>query len=131
METRRRSEGEDEFFAEIRYLIIIAVFAMFAILSIAFRSYFLPIIILSALPFGFGGAVLGHIIFGKGLSMISYWGIGAACGVVVNDNLVLVDNINRLKSSGKHILECIVGQALLDLDQLSSLQLLLLLALCQ
>ena len=81
---------------------------MFAILSIAFRSYFLPIIILSALPFGFGGAVLGHIIFGKGLSMISYWGIGAACGVVVNDNLVLVDNINRLKSSGKHILECIV-----------------------
>ena len=68
---------------------------MFAILSIAFRSYFLPIIILSALPFGFGGAVLGHIIFGKGLSMISYWGIGAACGVVVNDNLVLVDNINR------------------------------------
>ena len=102
------SEGEDEFFAEIQYLIIIAVFAMFAILSIAFRSYFLPIIILSALPFGFGGAVLGHIIFGKGLSMISYWGIGAACGVVVNDNLVLVDNINRLKSSGKHILECIV-----------------------
>ena len=102
------SEGEDEFFAEIRYLIIIAVFAMFAILSIAFRSYFLPIIILSALPFGFGGAVVGHIIFGKGLSMISYWGIGAACGVVVNDNLVLVDNINRLKSSGKHILECIV-----------------------
>ena len=77
------SEGEDEFFAEIRYLIIIAVFAMFAILSIAFRSYFLPIIILSALPFGFGGAVLGHIIFGKGLSMISYWGIGAACGCLL------------------------------------------------
>ena len=81
---------------------------MFAILSIAFRSYFLPILILSALPFGFCGAVLGHIIFGKGLSMISYWGIGAACGVVVNDNLVLVDSINRLKGSGKHILECIV-----------------------
>ena len=81
---------------------------MFGILSIAFRSYFLPLLILSALPFGFCGAVVGHIIFGKGLSMISYWGIGAACGVVVNDNLVLVDSINRLKGSGKHILECIV-----------------------
>ena len=102
------AEGEDEFFAEIQVLILVAVLSMFAILSIAFRSYFLPILILSALPFGFCGAVLGHIIFGKGLSMISYWGIGAACGVVVNDNLVLVDSINRLKGSGKHILECIV-----------------------
>jgi multidrug efflux pump subunit AcrB len=102
------AEGEDEFFAEIQILIVIAILSMFGLLSIAFRSYFLPILILSALPFGFGGAVVGHIIFGKGLSMISYWGIGAACGVVVNDNLVLVDSINRLRGSGKHILECIV-----------------------
>jgi multidrug efflux pump subunit AcrB len=102
------AEGEDEFFAEIQILIVVAVLSMFGILSIAFRSYFLPILILSALPFGFCGAVVGHIVFGKGLSMISYWGIGAACGVVVNDNLVLVDSINRLKGSGKHILECIV-----------------------
>ena len=102
------AEGEDEFFAEIQVLVVVAILSMFGILSIAFRSYFLPLLILSALPFGFCGAVVGHIIFGKGLSMISYWGIGAACGVVVNDNLVLVDSINRLKGSGKHILECIV-----------------------
>ena len=102
------AEGEDEFFAEIQVLVIVAILSMFGILSIAFRSYFLPLLILSALPFGFCGAVVGHIVFGKGLSMISYWGIGAACGVVVNDNLVLVDSINRLKGSGKHILECIV-----------------------
>ena len=102
------AEGEDEFFAEIQVLVVVAILSMFGILSIAFRSYFLPLLILSALPFGFCGAVVGHIVFGKGLSMISYWGIGAACGVVVNDNLVLVDSINRLKGSGKHILECIV-----------------------
>ena len=81
---------------------------MFALLSIAFRSYFLPIIILSALPFGFCGAIIGHVIFGKGLSMISYWGIGAACGVVINDNLVLVDYIIRVRKSGKHLLEAVI-----------------------
>ena len=101
-------QGEDEFFAEIVFLSMVAFLAMFALLSISFRSYFLPLIILSALPFGFCGAIIGHIIFGKGLSMISYWGIGAACGVVINDNLVLVDYINRVRKSGKHLLEAVV-----------------------
>ena len=101
-------QGEDEFFAEIAFLALVAFLAMFALLSISFRSYFLPIIILSALPFGFCGAIIGHVIFGKGLSMISYWGIGAACGVVINDNLVLVDYINRVRKSGKHLLEAVV-----------------------
>jgi len=101
-------QGEDEFFAEIVFLSMVAFLAMFALLSISFRSYFLPLIILSALPFGFCGAIIGHIIFGKGLSMISYWGIGAACGVVINDNLVLVDYINRVRKSGKHLLEAVI-----------------------
>ena len=91
------AEGEDQFFAEIRFLSLVA-----------FKSYFLPLIILSALPFGFCGAVIGHVVFGKGLSMISYWGIGAACGVVINDNLVLVDYINRVRKSGKHLLEAVI-----------------------
>ena len=102
------AEGEDQFFAEIRFLSLVAFLTMFALLSIAFKSYFLPLIILSALPFGFCGAVIGHIVFGKGLSMISYWGIGAACGVVINDNLVLVDYINRVRKSGKHLLEAVI-----------------------
>ena len=90
------AEGEDQFLLKL-FLSLVAFLAMFALLSIAFKSYFLPLIILSALPFGFCGAVIGHVFFGKGLSMISYWGIGAACGVVVNDNLVLVDYINRIR----------------------------------
>ena len=102
------AEGEDQFLLEIRFLSLVAFLAMFALLSIAFKSYFLPLIILSALPFGFCGAVIGHVLFGKGLSMISYWGIGAACGVVINDNLVLVDYINRVRRSGKHLLEAVI-----------------------
>ena len=102
------AEGEDQFFAEIRFLSLVAFLTMFALLSIAFKAYFLPLIFLSALPFGFCGAVIGHVVFGKGLSMISYWGIGAACGVVINDNLVLVDYINRVRKSGKHLLEAVI-----------------------
>ena len=102
------AEGEDQFLLEIRFLSLVAFLAMFALLAIAFKSYFLPLIILSALPFGFCGAVIGHVLFGKGLSMISYWGIGAACGVVINDNLVLVDYINRVRRSGKHLLEAVI-----------------------
>ncbi|SUZ74468.1 uncharacterized protein METZ01_LOCUS27322 [marine metagenome] len=101
-------EGQDDFFAEIGFLSLVAVLTMFALLTIAFRSYFLPILILSALPFGFCGAIIGHVVFGKGLSMISYWGIGAACGVVINDNLVLVDYINRIRKGGKHVLESVI-----------------------
>ena len=102
------AEGEDQFLLEIRFLSLVAFLAMFALLSIAFKSYFLPLIILSALPFGFCGSVIGHVLFGKGLSMISYWGIGAACGVVINDNLVLVDYINRVRRSGKNLLEAVI-----------------------
>ena len=49
--------------------------------------------------------------------MISYWGIGAACGVVINDNLVLVDYINRVRKSGKHLLEAVIEAGVGDLGQ--------------
>jgi multidrug efflux pump subunit AcrB len=74
---------------------------MYALIAVAFRSYWLPLLIMTAIPFGFMGAVYGHLLFGVPMAMFSYFGIGAAAGVVVNDNLVLVDYIGRLRESGK------------------------------
>jgi len=54
------------------------------------------------------GAVYGHLIFGVSMALFSYFGIGAAAGVVVNDNLVLVDLIGRLRAQGKSIVEAVV-----------------------
>jgi multidrug efflux pump subunit AcrB len=73
---------------------------MYMLLAIAFGSYFQPILIMSAIPFGFMGAVFGHLLWGIDFAMFSFFGIAAAAGVVVNDNLVLVDYVNRLRSEG-------------------------------
>lgn len=103
-----RQEAEEEFFSEIGSLYMVAFFSMYALIAIAFRSYFLPLLIMTAIPFGFMGAVYGHLIFGVPMALFSYFGIGAAAGVVVNDNLVLVDLIGRLREQGKSIVEAVV-----------------------
>jgi multidrug efflux pump subunit AcrB len=96
-----RQEAEDEFFGEIASLYLVAFFAMYALIAIAFRSYFLPLLVMTAIPFAFMGAIYGHLMFGVSMALFSYFGIGAAAGVVVNDNLVLVDYIGRLREEGK------------------------------
>lgn len=77
-----------------------AVFVIFALLAVPFRSYLQGLVVLSAVPFGFVGAILGHMIMGYNLSFVSIMGIVALSGVVVNDNLILVDTMNRLRADG-------------------------------
>lgn len=101
-------ESEEFFLQEIMSLYTVALFAMYALIAIAFRSYWLPLLIMTAIPFGFMGAVYGHLFFGVSMAMFSYFGIGAATGVVVNDNLVLVDYIGRLREEGKGAVEAVV-----------------------
>ncbi|PLX85496.1 MAG: AcrB/AcrD/AcrF family protein [Desulfuromonas sp.] len=90
----------------------LALVAIFALLAIPFRSYTQPLLIMAAIPFGMIGAVLGHIIMGFNLSILSMFGIVALSGVVVNDSLLLIDqaNRNRRAGPGSH-------QALLDAGQ--------------
>jgi multidrug efflux pump subunit AcrB len=103
-----QQEEEAEFFSEIIYLYIVAFFIMYALIAVAFHSYWLPLLIMTAIPFGFMGAIFGHMIWGIPMALFSYFGIGAAAGVVVNDNLVLVDYIRRLREEGKTELESII-----------------------
>ena len=85
----------------------LALFAIYALLAVPFRSYYQPLIVMIAIPFGIVGAVLGHIIMGYALSLISMMGIVALCGVVVNDSLVLIDYANRLIRDGMSPFEAI------------------------
>jgi multidrug efflux pump subunit AcrB len=101
-------EEEEQFINEIAALYAIALFAMYALIAIAFRSYWLPLLIMTAIPFGFMGAIFGHLIFATPLALFSYFGIGAAAGVVVNDNLVLVDYISRLRNDGKDSISAVI-----------------------
>ena len=75
----------------------LALFVVYILLAIPFKSYLQPLIIMSAIPFGFTGAVIGHLIMGMNLAVLSIIGIVALSGVVVNDSLVMVDFINRYR----------------------------------
>jgi len=79
---------------------VLAFFVIFALLAVPFRSYVQPLIILVSIPFGIVGAVLGHLLMGYSLSVMSMMGIVALSGVVVNDSLVLINFANRRRRAG-------------------------------
>ncbi len=85
----------------------LTMLAIYALMAVAFRSYWQPILILTAIPFGFMGAIIGHLVMGREVSMMSMMGFFACAGVVVNDNLVLLDRINQLVAQGKTALAAV------------------------
>ncbi len=103
-----QAQAEEEFLNELLSLYLVALFVMYALIAVAFKSYFLPLLIMTAIPFAFMGAVYGHLAFGVSMAMFSFFGIGAAAGVVVNDNLVLVDYVERLRREGRSAVEAVV-----------------------
>jgi multidrug efflux pump subunit AcrB len=77
-----------------------ALVVMYGLLAIAFGSYFQPLIIFGAIPFGIVGAVIGHILLGFDLSLVSLMGVIALSGVVVNDSLIMIDFANKRRRDG-------------------------------
>jgi len=76
---------------------LFALFIVFLLLAVPFKSYFQPLIVMFAIPYGIIGAVVGHLLLGMDFSILSMLGIAALSGVVVNDSLVMMDYINRNK----------------------------------
>ena len=85
-----------------------AVVLIYIILAIPFKSYSQPLIIMVSIPFGIVGAVIGHLIMGYSLSVISIFGIVALSGVVVNDSLVLINYFNEKHRGGMDTLDAMV-----------------------
>ncbi|MBF0204952.1 MAG: efflux RND transporter permease subunit, partial [Desulfamplus sp.] len=83
--------------------LLMALLGIYALLAIPFKSYFQPMIIMSAIPFGIVGVILGHIMLGYPLSLMSLFGLVALSGVVVNDSLVMVDFANRKRRDSEEI----------------------------
>ena len=81
----------------------IALLGIFTVLAAIFRSYFQPIIIMLAIPFGLVGAVIGHWLMGYELTLLSMFGMVALTGIVVNDSLVLIDLINQRARGGMNV----------------------------
>lgn len=87
---------------------IIALLVIYSILASVFRSYIQPAIIMFAIPFGFIGAIFGHVFMGYQLSIMSMFGLVALTGIVVNNSLLLIDFINRRVRSGSPFLLAVI-----------------------
>jgi multidrug efflux pump subunit AcrB len=76
----------------------LAMGVIYALLAIAFGSYLQPLVVMLAIPFGAVGAIMGHMLLGMELSLVSIMGIVALSGVVVNDSLIMVTYANRQRA---------------------------------
>jgi len=88
---------------------VLALIVMFSMLAIVFRSYSQPVLIMSAIPFGFVGAVWGHVAMGFTLSVMSMMGLVALSGVVVNDSLILIVSVNRYREEGMPLWDAVIA----------------------
>ncbi len=95
-EGRRKTES----MADIMKGFIVALFGIYALLAIPFRSFSQPLVVMAAIPFGVVGAMAGHLLMGMNLSIMSFFGLVGLSGVVVNDALVLVHRANALVRRG-------------------------------
>ncbi len=89
------TEAQEETSSVLLYGLVIVLLMIFGALAIPLKSYIEPLLIMSVIPFGIIGAILGHLVLGKDVSMLSVIGIIGLVGVVVNDSLVMVDFINH------------------------------------
>ncbi|AXR05974.1 efflux RND transporter permease subunit [Salinimonas sediminis] len=85
-----------------------AMVMVYILLAVPLKSYGQPLIIMSVIPFSMTGAIWGHFLLDLDLSMMSFFGIIAASGVVINDSLVMTDYVNQRRAQGYSIKEAVV-----------------------
>jgi multidrug efflux pump subunit AcrB len=97
-----------EAMGSLRIAALVALLSIFILIAVPLRSYLQAIVIMLTIPFGYVGAVFGHWVFDFQMSFLSMIGIMACAGVVVNDSLVLVTFMNRLREAGHGVREAAV-----------------------
>ncbi|WP_371373846.1 efflux RND transporter permease subunit [Thalassotalea aquiviva] len=103
------SKDQQDFLAQLTLAAFIALFLIYGLIAIPTKSYVQPLVIMSVIPFGIIGAIVGHFIMGKTINMMSMFGFIALTGVVVNDSLILVDFINKAKGNGQRLIDIVVN----------------------
>ena len=110
-----RFEGEQaeqrDFLRAMGFGYAMALLAIYTLLAVPLGSYFQPLIIMSAIPFGLVGAAWGHVLLGYVFTMYSVLGLVALSGVVVNASLVLVDYVNRRVADGASLEQAVLDSA--------------------
>jgi len=102
------SREEADFVGNLSLAAIAALCLIYALIAIPLRSYSQPLVIMSVIPFGAIGAVLGHLVMGEAVSMFSLFGLVALAGVVVNDSLIMIDFVNNALEAGTPLRQAII-----------------------
>lgn len=102
----QRTQGDAQ--AALSQALGIALFIIFALLALVFRSYIQPIVVMFAIPLGLIGAVTGHLILNIPVSLLSIFGIIGLAGVVINNSLVMVDVYNEYIRDGMEVREAVI-----------------------
>ena len=100
-------KDQNDSISEMGVKFVFALLGIYILMAIPLKSYLQPFIVMTVIPFGFVGAVFGHIVMGLGLSIMSMCGIIALAGVVVNDSLVLVEYVNRHRANGHSLMDAV------------------------
>ncbi len=106
-----RSEDRSKAFANLKFGAGIALVLIFIILAWVFGSYSRPIIVMIIIPFGIIGAVLGHLIMGFALTLLSIIGVLGLAGIIVNDSIILVSQVDERLERGEDMTGAAVGAA--------------------
>jgi multidrug efflux pump subunit AcrB len=88
--------------------LIMILLLIYVLLAVPLKSYWQPLVIMSVIPFGFVGAVIGHWVWETPLSVLSFFGMMAAAGVVVNDSLVMLTRFNDIHGQGHSLQQALI-----------------------
>lgn len=104
-------EEEQEIQGGLKKAFILTLFLIYILMAIPLKSYSKPAIIMSVIPFGLGGAIVGHLIMDLPVSLLSFFGMLALSGIVVNDSLVLLTRYNDFRAEGVEHSQALVQAA--------------------
>ena len=103
-----KAQDQQETLSEMRMGMLIGLALIFIVLSWVFASYIWPIAVMTAIPLGLTGSLIGHLLMGKDLSMFSLMGLFGLSGIVVNDSIVLITFFGQLRARGMNVHDAIV-----------------------
>ena len=110
-EFRGKAEEQQRTIGDMKLGSIIALLTIYVILAAIFSSYFRPFFVMAVIPFGVIGAVLGHLLLGYDISVLSLVALLGLAGIVVNDSIILVRSIQIRLTAGEPLFDAIVNSA--------------------
>jgi multidrug efflux pump subunit AcrB len=106
-----KAEEQQQTLSDMGTGAILGLSGIYIILAWVFSSYFRPLVVMSIIPLGFVGAVLGHLLLGYDFSILSLMALIGLSGIVVNDSIILVSTIDENIANGEDIRDAIVNGA--------------------